>query len=377
MPLRIAFMATTLVLAQTPIDSEAKLFIDGLQRINSQDKTVSADFDAKGPLFTKAMTLDPNVVPPITRLSAANWLLQRNKMMGISYSGKTSYLQAARGQKDLLQAWRLLEPSVTADDERQQTELQLEIAWRLVDPEKMMPAYNQVSSRSKLDPRELTHCFMVSAQLGKWDAFKGFAEELKKRGANLQGFHNASLNNLSTLDYESLLQAVESGKPGSEITPMVVQSFRIKNWRCHVNSVSGSNQALVGPITEQMKNAPKDWFAHAESKVLLVQVGASAHWLESAAQPPVSGFIERDRMFLTGYRDTKDQTGKPARQIDLWEMKADPTRPGYWRGTNKLVVPSSDIFVDSNPALQVVMDHEWEMVPQEKFTASSTQPSSK
>lgn len=371
MKLFISALLSFSLVAQSSPDADSQLYIDAIQRISNHKEDIKNDFDVKGSLFKRTMDLNATTTSPECRLYAATWLVQRNMHVGMHFQGKTSYLKATRNQEDLLKAWILLDSPNFGDLRRKQEGLKLEIAWHLLDIEKMEAAYRFISKLNDLQDRELVYCFLAAVHLGQWEDLKGFEALAKSKGFEFSGFHQRALSNLSMFDYESILKSIELGKPAISITPRAVRSYRVKKWRVKFVSITGSDQSLLKPITSQLTDKAKGWRSHEESTVLLAQVGAVAHWLESYAQPPVSGFIEPDRIFLTGYRETNLSTEGPLRQFDVWDMRLDPSRPGYWVGTNIMRARKPGAAESTPPSIQLVMEHEWQLELNEDLSHNS------
>jgi hypothetical protein len=295
------------------------------------------------------------------RFEAASWLWLANLQGGFSYGSDSSYLKASRQQPDLLKAWNLLE-SLGAARARERDALLLELGWRLLDLDRMRLAYDRVSTQSPLSIRELTHCFMVSTHLGNWGAAKTFGLELESRGANLAGFHQAAEHKLTTFDYESLLSVIKRQAPVTPAIPLVVASWGITRWRVRVKEVGGSHRDLV----RMADGWPKTWTDKPDAATLLLQVGAAAHWVEGAAQPPVSGFLSSDRLYLAGYRKTRDGQDSGT-QMQTWDMRPDPAQPHRWKGLNTLIARLASAPDNKPPALIVTFETEWVMQPVERY----------
>lgn len=347
-------------IALTLAAQDPSLLQASLRRLQAGDASAQKDLDAGSPVRAVAMATGP-AADENTRFEAASWLWQANLLGGFSYGSDQSYLQASRHQPDLLKAWALLETLGTAKA-RERDALLLEVGWRLLDLDRMRLAYHRVATRSPLNLRELTHCFMVSLHLGDWGAAKTFGQELESRGANLGGFHLAAEHNLTTFDYESLLSSVRGQTPPAPANPLAVASWGITKWRVRVKEVGGSHRDLVRAAS----GWPRTWAEKPDAMTLLLQVGAAAHWVEGAAQPPVSGFLSPDRLHMVGYRDTKG--GQDAgTQMQVWDMRRDPTQPQRWKGLNTLIARLASAPDNKPPALIVTFETEWDMQPVERF----------
>jgi hypothetical protein len=239
--------------------------------------------------------------------------------------------------------------------------VRLELAWRLMDLGKMRAAYAAVSTQPSLNIRELSHCFFVSAHLGDWAAMKRHAASLVGQGGQLGGLHAAAENTLTMFDYESLLKAVETGHPDPPAGPLTARSFRISKQRIKVSSVSGSHKAFL----KTAESWPKGWTDKAESTVALLQVGAAAHWVEGAAQPPVSGFLDATRLYLVGYRISQGAGGDSGRQEQVWDLRPDPQHPHRWRGTHTLTARVAGADPKAGPAFRATFEVQWDMRPVE------------
>ncbi len=363
----ILCLSTIGLLAQAPSDPNAQLLIDALQRIKSNDKQVSSDFDSNGSLFKRIVGLNPNSISQSTRLNAAFWLLQRNMVVGLRGTGKQSYLQVVRNQTDMTKAWELLEQPFDAHSVREQNSLRLEISWRLLDISKMRIAYDHARLEKDLGVRELFHLVMISAHLGEWDAMKKYAEYAQTKNFSMTNFHETALNDQSFFDYESILHAVETEKPTEILEMPLVQTFRVNKWKCRIREVDGSDKKQVEPVKAQLKIQGDKWIDHAESRIPLFQVGATVHWLEDYMQPPVSGFIESNKIVLHGYRVHKESNNEILRQDDVWVMRQDPKKPGVWTGTSTMTIRPVASTPDAKPSLYLVMENEWTLSPVEKL----------
>jgi len=344
---------------------EVSPILASLRRLLAGDTSARKDLEAGSPIRAAAMATG-STADETTRFEAASWLWQANLMGGFSYGSDRSYLQASRLQPDLLKAWNLLETLGSAKA-RERDALLLELGWRLLDLDRMRLAYERVSTRSPLDVRELTHCFMVSAHLGDWSATKVFGRELESRGAILAGFHRAAEQNLTTFDYESLLSAIQSQGPPTPAKPLAVASWGITKWRVRVKEVGGSHRDLV----RMASGWPRTWTDKPDAMTHLLQVGAAAHWVESAAQPPVSGFLSSDRLYMVGYRETR---GGPeaGTQMQVWDMRSDPVQPRRWKGLNTLIARLAGAPDNKPPALIITFETEWDMQAIERFSEAST-----
>jgi len=356
-------------LALTAQDERA--FMDSMNRLERQDPAAKKDLEDGSPLRTAALSMDPVKAAEKDRYAAATWLWATNLIRGFQHGKDQTYLQAARGQADLLKAWSLLE-TVGGNLARSRDDMRLEIAWHLVDLDRMRVAYPALSAQPNLNVRELVHCFFVSAHLGEWAAMQKYAQALKAQGGKLEGLHAAAETTLTMFDYESLLKAVELGHPDPVVGPLVIRSYRIANQRVKLRSVSGGDKALL----KESESWPRDWVAKPDATTGLLQVGAAAHWVEGSAQPPVSGFLDASRLYLIGYRETRGEPSDSGRQEQTWDMRPDPQTPGRWRGTNTLTAWRAGTEPKAGPALHVTFDVEWDMRPTETYLeAPSKDPS--
>lgn len=355
--------AALLTLACLSLDAQdERLFVESLGRLERQDPAAGKDLEDGSPIRSAAMSMDPLKAPERARFAAASWLWAANMIRGFHHGKDQTYLQASQAQADLLKAWSLLE-TVGGELLRPRNGVRLELAWRLLDLGKMRAAYAAVSTQPSLNIRELSHCFFVSAHLGDWAAMKRHAESLVGQGGQLSGLHAAAENTLTMFDYESLLKAVEIGRPDPPAGPLATRSFRISRQRIKVGSVSGSHKAFL----KTAESWPKGWTDKAEATVALLQVGAAAHWVEGAAQPPVSGFLDATRLYLVGYRISQGAGGDSGRQEQVWDMRPDPLDPGRWRGTNTLTARIAGADPKDGPALHVTFEVEWDMSPEEDY----------
>jgi hypothetical protein len=339
---------------------EASPILVSLRKLQAGDASARKDLEAGSPVRAAAMATGV-ASDEEARFEAASWLWLANLQGGFSYGSDCSYLKVSRQQPDLLKAWSLLE-SLGAAKARERDALLLELGWRLLDLDRMRLAYDRVSTRSPLSIRELAHCFMVSTHLGDWDAAKTFGLDLESRSANLVGFHQAAERNLTTFDYESLLSAIRGQAPSAPAKPLTVVSWGITRWRVRVKEVGGSHRDLVRMANEW----PKAWTDKPDAPTLLLQVGAAAHWVEGAAQPPVSGFLSSNRLYLLGYRETKGGQDSGT-QMQFWDMRPDPGQPHRWKGLNTLVARLASAPDNKPPALIVTFETEWDMRPVERF----------
>ncbi|NWJ41196.1 MAG: hypothetical protein HXX12_09525 [Geothrix sp.] len=354
----VAFLCVTAALGVSA--QETSPILASLRKLQAGDASARKDLHAGSPVRAAAMATG-SAADEATRFEAASWLWQANLLGGFSYGSDRSYLQASRQQPDLLKAWSLLE-TLGAAKARERDALLLELGWRLLDLDRMRLAYERISTRSHMDIRELTHCFMVSMHLGDWGAAKAFGQELESRGANLAGFHQAAEHNLTTFDYESLLSAIRGQMPPIPAKPLAVASWGITKWRVRVKEVGGSHRDLV----RMASGWPRTWTDKPDAMTQLLQVGAAAHWIEGAAQPPVSGFLSPDRLYMVGYRETKG--GQDAgTQMQVWDMRPDPTQPHRWKGLNTLIARLASAPDNKPPAFIVTFDTEWDMQLVESF----------
>ncbi|HEY3399522.1 MAG TPA: hypothetical protein VGK03_02730 [Geothrix sp.] len=341
---------------------DERAFAESMARLERQDPAGKKDLEDGSPIWSAAMSLDPVLTPERARFAGASWLWATNMMRGLHYGKNQTYLQAARVQPDLRQAWSLLE-TVGGDLARPRDGVRLELAWRLLDLGKMRTAYAAVSARPVLNTRELVHCFFVAAHLGDWTGMKKHAQALVAQGGQLEGLHAAAENTLTMFDYESLLKAIDTARPIPPTGTLAVRSFRISKQRVKVGSVSGTSKAFL----KAAESWPKDWADKPDSTVGLLQVGAAAHWVEGTAQPPASGFLDATRLYLVGYRVSQGGTGDSGRQEQVWDMHPDPQNPGRWRGINTLTAKVAGADPKAGPALHVTFEVEWDMRPTEDY----------
>ena len=347
-------------LALTAQDERA--FMDSMNRLERQDPAGKKDLEDASPLRAAALAMDPVKENEKDRYAAATWLWATNLIRGFQHGKGQTYLQAARGQADLLKAWSLLE-TVGGDLARSRDDMRLEIAWHLVDLDRMRTAYPAVAAQPNLNVRELVHCFFVSAHLGEWTAMRKYAQALTAQGGKLENLHAAAENTLTMFDYESLLKAVELGHPDPTVGPLIVRSYRVTKQRVKIKSISGDDRTLL----KESESWPKGWVAKPDATTGLLQVGAAAHWVEGTAQPPVSGFLDASRLYLVGYRETRGEPSDSGRQEQTWDMRPDPKTPDRWHGTNTLTAWRSGAEPKAGPALHVTFDVEWDMRPTETY----------
>lgn len=358
--------------AQSQDDPNLGVFTSAIQRLVSKDKNLAVDLDEKGAIYSKAMTLDPNTATLPTRLTVARWLLLRNTAIGFRYSGKTSYLQASGKQPDLQKAFSLIDGLDTSASAREINQLKLEISWRIHDIGGMRTAYDKVSVLDDLDPRELVHCLMVSIHLGEWEAAVRFARVAQGRKMDLRGFHQAALNNLTSFDYESVIRALNQEHPIKENANLGLRSYEIIKWRCRPKELTGADSKILDPLSAQMKGMMGKWIDHAPAQVMMLQVGASIHWLESSVQEPVSGFKEASRIYLVGYQEPMNSPSGPMRQQDVWDMKLDLVKPGVWTGVNIMTSRPVGASEGTAPSIQLIMEHEFQLKVVEDYTSSNS-----
>lgn len=338
------------------------LFVEAVMRLQRGDPASANDLLAGSPIRTAAMALDPVRSPEQSRFAAASWLWLANMKQGFHFGEDKSYLQAARNQADLVKAWTLLD-SIGPDLRRSSDEIRLEIAWRLLDLARMRQAYASVSARHPLNLRELVHCLLVAAHLGEWEAAQHDTDQLRQQGTGLDGFHRMAEQNLTSFDYQSLLEAIHLGHPGPITHPLAVRSWRISHWRTRVKSLASTDKSMA----QTLSSAPRSWIDKPPPRVELLQVGAAAHWIESSMQPPVSGFMGEGRLFLVGYRDVPGPPGEAGRQDQVWDLHQDPQHPAHWTGTNTLTGRLSGTAPTSVPAFQMVLEVEWDMNAAEDY----------
>ncbi|GLH67615.1 hypothetical protein [Geothrix edaphica] len=355
--------AVLLVLATLTLAAQdERAFLESMARLERQDPAGKKDLEDGSPLRAGALAMDPAKANEKDRYAAATWLWATNLIRGFHHGKDQTYLQAARGQADLLKAWSLLE-GVGGELARSRDGLRLELAWRLLDLGRMRTAYAAVSGRSDLNVRELVHCFFVSAHLGDLAAMKKHAQALTAQGGKLEGLHGAAEATLTMFDYESLLKAVDAGRPGPAAGPLAVRSHRVFRQRVKIQRISGGDKALL----KESESWPRDWVAKPDATTGLLQVGAAAHWVEGSAQPPVSGFLDATRLYLVGYREVQGEGGDSGRQDQVWDLHPDPGTPGRWRGTNTLTVWRAGGNPKAGPALQVQFEVEWDMRATETY----------
>jgi len=353
--MRAALLAlATLALAA----QDERAFLDSMGRLERQDPAGKKDLEDGSPLRAAALAMDPAKATEKARYAAASWLWATNLIRGLHPGKDQTYLQAARGQADLLKAWALLE-TVGGDLARPRDGMRLEIAWRLLDVDRMRTAYAAVSARSDLSVRELVHCFFVSAHLGLWDAMKRHAQALVAQGGQLDGLHAAAEGTPGMADYQSLLKAVETAHPDPHPGPLAIRSYRITKQRAKVRRVTGSDKALL----RESESWPRDWVPKPDATAELLQLGAVAHWAEGGGQPPISGFVEPARLYLVGYRAGQGESGDAGRQEQVWDLRPEAQTPGRWRGTHTLTAWRTGADPKSAPALQVIFDVEWDLRP--------------
>ena len=346
---------------------DERTFVESLARLERQDPAGAKDLAAGSPVRTAAMALEPARATERVRFAAASWLWAANLIQGFSHGKEQTYLQAARGQADLLKAWSLLE-TVDGDLARARDGLRLELAWRLLDLHRLRAAYGSLSARPALSVRELAHCFFASAHLGDWPGLKAHARALQAQGGRLEGLHAAAEGTLTMFDYASLLKAVDMGDPAPAPAPLSVRSHRISKWRVRVGAVSGNDEALL----KASRDWPKGWVDRPEATTQLLQVGAAAHWVEGSGQPPVSGFLEAARLYLVGYRDSSGAKGEAGRQEQVWDLRPDPQQPGRWRGTHTVTARVAGADPAKGPALQATFEVEWDMRTVEDYPEART-----
>jgi hypothetical protein len=337
---------------------DERAFLDSMGRLERQDPAGKKDLEDGSPLRAAALAMDPAKATEKARYAAASWLWATNLIRGLHPGKNQTYLQAAQGQADLLKAWALLE-TVGGDLARPRDGMRLEIAWHLMDLDRMRTAYAAVSARPNLSVRELVHCFFVSAHLGLWDAMKQHAQALVTQGGQLDGLHAAAEGLATMPDYQSLLKAVETAHPAHDPGPLAVRSYRIAKQQVKVRRVTGSDKTLL----KESESWPRDWVPKPDATAELLQLGAVAHWAEGGGQSPVSGFLEPARLHLVGYRAAGGAGGEAGRQEQVWDLRPEGQAPGRWRGTHTLTVWRAGADPKSAPALQVTFDVAWDLRP--------------
>lgn len=355
--MRAAILAlATLTLAA----QDERAYLDSMARLEKQDPAGKKDLEDGSPLRAAALAMDPAKEPEKARYAAASWLWATSLIRGLNHGVDGTYIHAARGQVDLQKAWALLE-TVGGELTRPRNAMRLEIAWRLLDPDRMKQAYAAVSAQPALNPRELIHCFFVTAHLGEWEAMKRHAQAIVAQGGMLEGLHESAERAPAMFDYESLLKAVETGHPERAQEARTVQSFRITKERVKIRHISGHDKTLL----KESESWPKDWVAKPDPKTPLLQVGAAAHWVEGANLPPMSGFIQKDRLYLVGYRVDLSDSPESGRQDQVWDMRPEAGTPGRWKGLNTITFLRAGMDPKAGPALQVTFEAEWDMRPLE------------
>jgi hypothetical protein len=339
---------------------DERAFLESMARLEKQDPAGKKDLEAGSPLRAAALAMDPAKEPEKARYAAASWLWATSLIRGLNHGVDGTYLKAARGQADLQKAWALLE-TVGGDLARPRNAMRLEVAWRLLDPDRMKAAYAAVAAQPALNPRELIHCFFVAAHLGEWDAMRRHAQAILAQGGKLESLHASAEEAPAMFDYESLLKAVETGRPERVTEPLAARSFRITKTRVKIRRVSGHDKTLL----KESETWPRDWVAKPDPAAPLLQVGTAAHWVEGPALPPVSGFMQKDRLYLVGYKIAQGDAPESGRQDQAWDMRPESGAPDRWRGLNTLTIWRAGTDPKAGPALQVTFDAEWDLRPLE------------
>lgn len=353
--------AALLVLATLTLAAQdERAFLDSMARLEKQDPAGKKDLDVSSPLRAAALAMDPAKEPEKARYAAASWLWATSLIRGLDHGVDGTYLKAARGQIELQKAWALLE-TVGGDLARPRNAMRLEVAWRLLDPDRMKAAYAAVATQPALNPRELIHCFFVATHLGEWEAMKRHAQAIVAQGGRLENLHASAEDTPAMFDYESVLKAVEAGRPDRITEALGARSFRITKARVKIRHISGHDKTLL----KESESWPRDWVTKPDATAPLLQVGAAAHWVEGPGLPPVSGFIQKDRIYLVGYKLAQGDTPDAGRQDQVWDMRPAGDAPGHWRGLNTLTIWRAGVDPKAGPALQVTFDAEWDLRPLE------------
>lgn len=339
---------------------DERAFLDSMARLEKQDPAGKKDLEKDSPLRAAALAMDPAKEPEKARYAAASWLWATSLIRGLDHPVDGTYLKAARGQVELQKAWTLLE-TVGGDLTRPRNAMRLEIAWRLLDPDRMKQAYATVAAQPALNPRELIHCFFVAAHLGEWEAMKRHAQAIVAQGGKLENLHANAEDTPAMFDYESLLKAVEAGRPDRDSGPLAARSFQISRTRVKIRHISGHDKTLL----KESESWPRDWVTKPAPTAPLLQVGAGAHWAEGPGLPPMSGFMQKDRIYLVGYKIAQGDAPEAGRQDQAWDMRPDTGASGRWHGLNTLMIWRAGVDPKAGPALQVTFDAEWDLRPLE------------
>ncbi len=339
---------------------DERAFLDSMARLEKQDPAGKKDLETGSPLRAAALAMDPAREPEKARYAAASWLWATSLIRGLDHPVDGTYLKAARGQAELQKAWTLLE-TVGGDLTRPRNAMRLEIAWRLLDPDRMKQAYATVAAQPTLNPRELIHCFFVAAHLGEWEAMKRHAQAIVAQGGKLENLHANAEDTPAMFDYESLLKAVEAGRPDRDTGSLAARSFQISKARVKIRRISGHDKTLL----KESESWPRDWVTKPDPTAPLLQVGAAAHWVEGPGLPPVSGFMQKDRIYLVGYKIAQGDAPEAGRQDQAWDMRPDSGASGRWHGLNTLTIWRAGVDPKAGPALQVTFDAEWDLRPLE------------
>lgn len=317
-----------------------------------------------------------------SRLNQAQALLSASMRQGFSYTGKTTYLQAVQQQPGLIQAWELTEGDAWAPDlARRRNEIRLELAWRLQDSGKMQAAWpGLMALGGHYDLREAVHGLFIAMHLGQWQVAESIGQALKKGGGNLDGFHAAALESLTTFDYAAIFDLIGATKDLPLQWTLADRSFRITHVRVRISKLeshSSSGKALVESLSKGMATLKVDqegWIPREDPIVELLQVGAGAHWVETPMQPPVSGFIGPDRLMLRGGSSSGE--GSAVTTFDLHRSAENPRR---WAGLSRMDVFQAADHPGSIPSASVILDYQWEMepIPQGPVQNSPKEPDSK
>lgn len=287
---------------------------------------------------------------------------------GFSFGSGTTYLHAVQQQPGLLKAWELLTGEDWPEElTRRRNEIRLELAWRLMDSSKMLMALKGLQGQHHLDIREAVHGFFLSAHTGQWQQMEALGKALTSASGSLDGFHRAALDDLSIPDYESILQIVQLQKsqlPASwtlvdhqwRITNLQVKLIRTEYFDSRFKGVSAQMKA------DYLKMAGKDgWIKRENPPTDLLQVGAVAHWSEGFGQPPVSGFIWKDRILMRGFV-SYDAPGDSGMQLQTFDMHPSQEAPNHWMGINITEAQIPDGKGGLKPGLQSEWGYAWDMI---------------
>jgi hypothetical protein len=215
------------------------------------------------------------------------------------------------------------------------------------------------------DPREAVHGFFIAAHLGQWKVVQSIGQVLSAKSGGLDGFHRAALDNLATFDYASIFELTRVEQPWTTQWTLADRSFRINHLRLRIQKAESHSKVgatFIEGFSDPKRAVTKDadgWIPKEDPVVSLLQIGASAHWIEDVGQPPVSGFMDSSRLLLRG-----EVKNDKAKLIQVFDMHPIHEGSGSkWAGTCRMDLLVVADGLGSTPSATVFFEYQWEMSP--------------